>query len=246
MPYVPQDVLDRLSSLEREVRQLRGRAQIRPALNQVLNGDVQIGEGGQLIVVSPGVPDAIFAVGKWTNTQPPTYGTAIRREDGSHALLVGGETGTGGNQMIRILSRADTVIMMDDAFADGYLGRPYVPVPMTPAATVTSDTDTPLYSGHLVVQHKVLKINGQILAPAGTSIRARLTIDGDEIGAWTLNSTATAMEINQRIALSATDHPHSSDAVVVMWAQRTGGTGTGTVRVRGVWGMNTATAEEAN
>lgn len=147
--------------------------------------------------------------------------------------------------MIRMWSRGGEIIVMDDAYADGYLGRPYVPIPMAPGVNIASDTDTPLYSGHMVVQHKVLSVNGQIVGPAGTAIRVWLTLDGTELAAWTLSSSATVTEINQRIPLSATDHPHSSTAVAVIWAQRTAGTGTGTVRVRGLWGMNTITESEA-
>ena len=79
MAFVPQDVLDRIAALEREVRTLRGRAQMRPTLNQVLNGDVTIGEGGRLIVKDPD-GTTVFATG-----QTPTIGdyyTTMFRDDG--------------------------------------------------------------------------------------------------------------------------------------------------------------------
>ncbi|MFE1839221.1 hypothetical protein [Streptomyces sviceus] len=135
MTYVPQDVLDRLSALEREVRQLRGRAQMRPALNQILNGDVRIGEGGRLIAEAPN-GNTIFMTGE---TDQGDWAVGIARPtDGTAALTVGDENNdSGAGQMIRIWNR-DTgdrnVILMDDAFSERFLGRPWMPIGLYPTA----------------------------------------------------------------------------------------------------------------
>lgn len=244
MPHVPQDLLDRVASLEREVRQLRGRAQIRPALNQVLNGDVTIGEGGRLLVQDPD-GDAVFETGQ---SAAGDWYVTMRRDDGTPAIGIGANTYPGDDavaQMVRVFNREGRPIIMDDYYADSYLGKPYVPVPMVSPMDFTSDTETALHSGYLLVQHKVLYVNGQITGPSGTSARMRLTVDGDEYGSWTLTSTATALEISERLPLAASDHPYGSGAVVVLWGQRTGGTGSVRLRVRGVWGMHTETEAEA-
>ncbi|MFF4706681.1 hypothetical protein [Streptomyces sp. NPDC001297] len=134
MTYVPQDVLDRLSALEREVRQLRGRAQMRPALNQILNGDVRIGEGGRLIAEAPN-GNRIFMTGQ---TPAGDWALGIARPtDGTAALTVGDEDAAGAGQMIRMWNRDQgnpDVIVMDDAFSERFLGRPWVPIGLYPTA----------------------------------------------------------------------------------------------------------------
>lgn len=134
MTYVPQDVLDRIAALEREVRQLRGRAQMRPALNQVLNGDVVIGEGGRLIAEAPN-GNRIFLTGQ---TPAGDWAVGIARPtDGTAALTVGDENASGAGQMIRIWNRDQDVrdvIVMDDAYSDRFLGRPWMPIGLYPTS----------------------------------------------------------------------------------------------------------------
>ncbi|MFD5591933.1 hypothetical protein ACWC9X_08635 [Streptomyces asoensis] len=133
MAYVPQDVLDRIAALEREVRTLRGRAQIRPALNEILNGDVRIGEGGRLICEAPN-GNRIFATGL---TDQGDWAVGIARPtDGTSALTVGDEDNdSGAGQMIRMWNRDQDqrdVIVMDDAFSERFLGRPWIPIGLYP------------------------------------------------------------------------------------------------------------------
>ncbi|MET9253743.1 hypothetical protein [Streptomyces sp. NPDC003717] len=141
MPFVPQDVLDRIAALEREVRQLRGRAQMRPALNQVLNGDVVIGEGGRLIAKAPN-GNRIFVTGE---TPAGDWAVGIARPtDGTSALTVGDEDAKGAGQMIRMWNRDKgdpNVIVMDDAFSERFLGRPWLPIGLYPTAR-QSNTST--------------------------------------------------------------------------------------------------------
>jgi hypothetical protein len=214
---------------------------MRPAMNEVLHGDVVIGEGGRLVAQAPG-GGRMLETGE---TPAGDWAVNLSREDGTLALTVGTDVATSG-QMVRTLSRGGQVIVMDDAHADGYLGRPWVPIPCAPPVTFTSDTDTALYSGHMVVQHKVLAVVAQLSGPSGTSATARLRIGTTDYGTWTLTSTATVLEISERIPLDSNALPHGTGASVVMWGQRTGGTGTCTLRVRGLWGLNTRTPEEAN
>jgi hypothetical protein len=139
MAYVPQDVLDRIAALEREVRTLRGRAQMRPALNQVLNGDVTIGEGGRLIVKDPDGTN-VFATG-----QTPTIGdyyTAMFRDDGDPALTVGANSyadDDAPSQMVRMWDRNRNIIVMDDYYSDEFLGRPWMPVQLHPTERQSYD-----------------------------------------------------------------------------------------------------------
>jgi hypothetical protein len=131
---VPQDLLDRVRALEQKVRELTGRAQMRPALDQVLHGDVVIGEGGRLIAEAPN-GNRIFLTGQ---TPAGDWAVGIARPtDGTAALTVGDENAAGAGQMIRMWNRdqgARDVIVMDDAFSDRFLGRPWMPIGLYPTA----------------------------------------------------------------------------------------------------------------
>ncbi|MFJ7258757.1 hypothetical protein ACIQV2_01090 [Streptomyces globosus] len=130
MAAIPLDLLDRIRALEREVRTLAGRANIRPALDQILHGDITIGEGGQLIAQTP-EGTATFKVGQ---TPQGDWGVFIRRASGTRALTVGDDI-LEDDQMIRIWSRdkeRPTPILMDDAFSDRFLGRPMLPIQLHP------------------------------------------------------------------------------------------------------------------
>ncbi|MCO6693907.1 hypothetical protein KQI59_05535, partial [Streptomyces sp. Vc17.3-30] len=91
--------------------QLRGRAQMRPALNQILNGDVRIGEGGRLIAEAAN-GNTIFMTGQ---DGEGDWAVGLGRSStGRVALTVGDEyNGSGAGQMVRTWSRSGKVIMMD-------------------------------------------------------------------------------------------------------------------------------------
>ncbi|MEV6073952.1 hypothetical protein AB0L80_02375 [Streptomyces sp. NPDC052069] len=186
MPYVPQDVLDRLADLERQVAQLRGRAQIRPAMNQILNGDVVIGEGGQLIAKAPG-GQSTFIVGQ---TPDGDWGVGIAREQGSAALTVGDDVLTDA-QMIRMWSRSGAVIVMDDAWADGFLGRPSTPIPMQPTSgRETSATAlTTAWTGATRLMNAVLYASFETYTPAGTTADVVFEDSDGAVESWVANTS---------------------------------------------------------
>ncbi|GAU67693.1 hypothetical protein SSP35_05_02600 [Streptomyces sp. NBRC 110611] len=135
---------------------------------------------------------------------------------------------------------------MDDAYADGYLGRPWIPIPCAPYKDFTSSEEIALFSGDMLTQHKVLRVNLQLSGPTGTSAEVVMRIGGTQYGpTWTLSSAAKVRDVNERIALPAGEFPYGTGASVVMWARRTGGSGTCSLRVRGIWGLNTINASEA-
>ncbi|GAU67692.1 hypothetical protein SSP35_05_02590 [Streptomyces sp. NBRC 110611] len=78
MAAIPLDLLDRIRTLERQVRELAGRAHMRPALNQINHGAVRIGEGGSLDVRAPngtqvlGVGQKTVPVSRWRSAAMPT------------------------------------------------------------------------------------------------------------------------------------------------------------------------------
>lgn len=178
MPFVPQDVLDRLAKLEREVRQLRGRAQMRPALNEVLHGDVVIGEGGQLIARAPNGVET-FTVGE---TAGGDWGIFLRREQGSNALTVGDDL-LSGAQMIRMRARSGEIIVMDDAWSPEFLGRPWIPLQMHPTnnrGAYTRDTYGSAWVGITPVHNAVAWFACQTYAgDGGAQVRVTLSKNGN-------------------------------------------------------------------
>ncbi|MFJ6707034.1 MULTISPECIES: hypothetical protein [unclassified Streptomyces] len=150
------------------MRELTGRAQIRPALNQILNGKVSIGEGGTLEVRGPN-GELALRTGQWSDG---TYGTYLGRDDGSPAWTVGG-SGTDTDNMVRMWARdpesASRVIVMDDAFSDRFLGRPWLPLPLYPTERQSYDGTTydTAWAGSGSVHNAVAVINLTTYANTG-------------------------------------------------------------------------------
>ncbi|MEV7212075.1 hypothetical protein AB0O31_03125 [Kitasatospora cineracea] len=254
MPNVPQDITDTIRELQRQVRELQAAVQTRPAMNSISGGAVTIGAGGSLNVYppgrTPGVDPSVFSVGQWTSPEGITsYGTAARREDGSQALAVGGNLGP--KQMVRLFNRSGTPVVMDDAYADNFLGRPWVPVPLTPGVNIATGVWTVTHAGLLLVQHCVLSYKVSVFAPAGSTIAAQILLQGPagdvQIGPTmtvTGGTGGTETAFTGRVPIG-TDHQHGEEWNVRVQAQRTAGTGTGTVWLYGIWSRNTLTAAEA-
>ncbi|MFK0296678.1 hypothetical protein ACIQU6_40260 [Streptomyces sp. NPDC090442] len=248
MAAVPLDLLDRIRALERQVRELAGRAQTRPAMTQINHGAVVIGEGGSLDVRAPD-GDQVLGVGQFPTGR---YGVSMAREDGTGAALEVGGNDTTASQMIRLFARAGypEPIVMDDAHADGYLGRPWVPIPLAPSAHVTAADWTSTHAGSIRTQHAVIAAQWSLYAPAGTTAEARLALKrGDTLTQIGDTITATGGKevfAAQRITPSSHGLSHGDVAGLLIQARRTAGTGTAAAWCQGIWGTNTANAKEAN
>ncbi|WP_399088040.1 hypothetical protein ACGH2B_12540 [Streptomyces sp. BBFR2] len=247
MAAVPLDLLDRIRALERQVRELAGRAQTRPALTRINHGAVTIGEGGSLDVRAPGGAQ-ILGVGAFSTGR---YGVSMAREDGTGvALEVGGNDST-ASQMFRAFARGSwpDPIVMDDGYADGYLGRPWVPIPLAPGAAVTVSDWTTTHAGSIWTQHAVLAAQWSLYAPAGTTAEARLMLNrggtlvqlGDAI-------TAKGKEVfaSQRFTPGVHGLSRGDTAGLIIQARRTVGTGAAVAWCQGMWGANTTSREEAD
>ena len=197
MAYVPQDILDRIRALENEVRTLRGRAQIRPALNQVLNGDVAIGEGGTLTVRTPGGTEQ-FRVGdmEWPGGAVREFGAVIRREDGSTALALWNGSGTEGEpQVLRLLDARGHLIFAEDVTAGG-LFRPHLAQPWhdTNSArwpSTTSTSYTPLQEAHIETEHPRLRVYVRH-AWTGSASTLRVVVNGTTVATSAVGSVIDA------------------------------------------------------
>ncbi|MFK0289949.1 hypothetical protein ACIQU6_05585 [Streptomyces sp. NPDC090442] len=248
MAAVPLDLLDRIRTLERQVRELAGRAQTRPAMNRITHGAVVIGEGGSLDVRAPGGAQ-VLGVGQFPTTG--RYGVSMAREDGTGIALEVGGNDTTASQMIRLFPRGgypSSPIVMDDGYADGYLGRPWVPIPLAPSAPVTASDWTTTHVGTIWTQHAVLAANWSIHAPAGTTAEARLMLNHSgnltQLGN-TVTATGKEAFTSQRITPKTHGLSRGDTAVLLIQARRTNGPGTCTAWCQGIWGGNTANASEA-
>ncbi|MER0481579.1 hypothetical protein ABR737_25130 [Streptomyces sp. Edi2] len=179
MATVPNDLLDRIRDLERKVRELAGRAQTRPAMDEIREGDVRITEGGQLVVTPPGKTFSTFTVGEWPDG---SYGTVLRRFDGTFALTVEGEKEDRGTWRLwsRDLASPDRILVMDDRHSDRFLGRPWLPLGLHPTADQSSTSDQWRYAwvGGAPAHNAVAVLKLSTLAEAGGTVRVRMLPEG--------------------------------------------------------------------
>ncbi|MDQ0794587.1 hypothetical protein [Streptomyces sp. B1I3] len=199
MATIPTDLLDRVREIERRIRGLMASANSSPAMNQVGNGDIVVGDLGRIRARTSQGEDLLL-VGRVqpdrdTDAKAYQQGLELRRDDGSLALsLITTDPVNTPVQALRVLDhRGDTVLATDSS--RGGLARPYLPLP-TPAPVrkaaweSTGSTDwTTLYAGPGFAQHPrvycVLAVSGSV----GASVR--LLVDGAPVGAeQTLTGTA--------------------------------------------------------
>ncbi|WP_425829279.1 hypothetical protein [Streptomyces fractus] len=179
MATVRNDLLDRIRSLERQVKELAGRSQSRPPLDQIRDGDVRISEGGQLAVVPPHKDFATFTVGAWPGG---AYGTVARRMDGSYALTIEGEKADRGTWRLwsRDTAEPDRVLLMDDKHSPRHLGRPWLPLQLHPTANASTNATSwqPAWVGITPVHNPVAHIELTSYAAAGGRVRVRMRVEG--------------------------------------------------------------------
>ena len=142
MPQLPEDIIDRLTQMERRIQQLSTAVNSRPALNKISKGTVEITDNGALEITNgsylavrpPDGGSAVFAVGAWEGDE---YGLAIRRQTHSLALSVrNGDGSSTSVQPLRIFDNDGREIFSDDV-ATGGLARPWLPMLPPQDSTVT-------------------------------------------------------------------------------------------------------------
>ncbi|MER8042597.1 hypothetical protein [Streptomyces sp. NPDC094032] len=245
MAYVPQDLLDRVAALEREVRTLRGRAQMRPALNEILNGNVRIGEGGRLICEDPN-GRRIFVTGQTTDGD---WAVGIGRSTtGTAALTVGDEyNGSGAGQMIRTWNRAGEVIMMDDAWADRFLGRPWMPFPMYPTANSAMVGTTSwqyAWVGRMPAQNAVAVLNFSCIASAGGQARVTYVAPGSVENVIETFTLPTNTWVNKAITVPLDTADWGDQVLFQIEHRNAASTGAVETRMFGAYTRNTFDANE--
>ncbi|MFI5808873.1 hypothetical protein [Streptomyces sp. NPDC051561] len=250
MAAIPLDLLDRIRALEQQVRELTGRAQTRPALDKILHGDVTVGEGGRLLVQDPDGTH-IFETGQ---APQGDWFVRLRRDTGAVALGVGANTYTGDDtrQMVRMFSRTGQAVVMDDYYADEYLGRPSIPIPWQPTTTVSSTATAPVTAWLAAqrVQCAVFYLTAEMWCPANTTVTAELEFRGpgdagyESWQTWTATAGAAGKWESLVVARPMHRIAHFSH---VTWRLRhhvVKGTGTVVTQVIGSYQRNTQTAAE--
>ncbi|MFJ9443256.1 hypothetical protein ACIRRH_15500 [Kitasatospora sp. NPDC101235] len=117
MPDLPLDILDRIRALEDQVRQLSGRSQMRPAMNQILAGSVVVGEGGTFKVNNQH-GDPQFYVGGVSPPNPdgtPQRGLLAYRQDGTIAIEIANQTASAADPQCIVIrdARRQTLLAED-------------------------------------------------------------------------------------------------------------------------------------
>ncbi|GAA1160985.1 hypothetical protein F4556_005175 [Kitasatospora gansuensis] len=239
-PNVPQDLLDQIRKMDDRLRMVEGRAQIRPALSQIL-GDVTIGEGGRLIVKTPG-GQTILYIGRIDPDHPDgsdQQGLIVRREDGTVAISVWTSAGS-GVQPVVIWDHNGKGIFAEDLVGGG-LAAPnfgsdaWYGVTEAPAWTTSSTSFVTCMSLPWKKWHP--RVQGSYLArcsDASTSGEIRLVDgSGSVIGQATLAAGAyTVSSVTGSVTGTL-----GGDQFLTWQARVTAGPGTVGVRGLSTWGV---------
>ncbi|MFJ7267244.1 hypothetical protein ACIQV3_11365 [Streptomyces sp. NPDC099050] len=170
MTRVPLDLLDRIKQLERQVHQLSGRTQMRPAMNEITGGTVTIGDGGKLLVRAPDGTEHLTLGALPTTYGTPEFGLIVRRRDGSTALSIWNGDTAAAPQVLRITDAKGNPLLVEDVTAGG-LSKPWLPYPTPTAESVTawpqtSDSAwTTLQRSRALIQHPRIRASASLSGP---------------------------------------------------------------------------------
>ncbi|WP_147447433.1 hypothetical protein [Streptomyces radicis] len=248
MANVPRDITDRLRRLETALRELSSAANTAPALDQILDGDVVIGDGGQLRAETP-EGRRVFSVGQ---TPRDDWGVTLARQTGAAALTVGADPSADNAQVIRLVTRDGSTVVADDARADGYLGLPILPIPWQPTPawqTASKTTGGPVaWYAASVVQSPVFHLITETYAPPRTTAAITLecaTGDGFEVWEnWTATGGDDGAWAAHTVTRPMTGLPHGTPATWRLRHRVSQGSGRITTHVIGAYQRNTASADE--
>ncbi|MFI9807611.1 hypothetical protein ACIHEJ_25160 [Streptomyces sp. NPDC052301] len=186
MPQLPEDIIDRLTQMERRIQQLATAVNSRPALNKISGGGVEISDGGYLAVRPPSGGDAVFTVGRWSGDE---YGLAIRRQTGARALTLQNGDGTSTSaQPLRIFDSSGDRELFSDDIATGGLARPWLPMlPPQDTSTArwpqtTATAWTTIAMSYNVVWQPYMRLLVNTRASSGATGYVRVLVNGAQWG----------------------------------------------------------------
>ncbi|RSS59584.1 hypothetical protein [Streptomyces sp. WAC01280] len=235
MAAIPQDLLDRFRALESRVRQLEGRTQIRPAMNEILDGDVVVGAGGRFFVKDPSGQE-ILKIGELYE-ETGEFGTVLRRDDGSIALSIYRGPGTPNTipQALRLKDAGGREIFAEDTVVGG-LARPYIPLPIPmeestnkwPSTTSTSFTTIGRSNGF--IQQPRARVYAQVTASGGATGQLRFLVNGTTVATATAGQPLVA-------TFAVPSFTYGVEAEFELQARVSSGTGTAYGMTRYLYGF---------
>ncbi|MFZ3472269.1 hypothetical protein ACODT3_15025 [Streptomyces sp. 4.24] len=183
MPQLPEDIIDRLTAMERRIQQLSTAVNTRPALNTVSGGALKISDGGSLSVEEPG-GTRILGVGFWSSTE---YGMEIKRQSGKTALSIRNGSVNTYDQAFRIFDAYNHEIFSDDVVTGG-LARPWLAM-LPPQDTATARWPQTNATGWTTIARSFnplwqprLRVYCYTAAAAGVTGQVRILVDGVQWG----------------------------------------------------------------
>lgn len=183
MPQLPEDIIDRLTAMERRIQQLSTAVNSRPALNTVSGGEVRISDGGSLSVVEPG-GTKILGVGAWSPTE---YGMEIKRQSGKTALSIRNVVQGTYDQAFRVFDSYNHEIIADDVVKGG-LARPWLAM-LPPQDTATARWPQTNATAWTTVARSFnplwqprMRLHFLTAAAAGVTGQVRVLVDGSPWG----------------------------------------------------------------
>lgn len=185
MPQLPEDIIDRLTAMERRIQQLSTAVNTRPALDTITGGEVKITNGGSLSVVEPVNGTKILGVGAWSPTE---YGVEIKRKSGKTALSVRNVVTGEYDQAIRVFDAYTNEIFADDVVTGG-LARPWLSM-LPPQDTSTTRwpqtnvaaTWTTVARSYNPLWQPRMRLHCLTAAAAGVTGKVRVLVDGEPWG----------------------------------------------------------------
>ncbi|MEU2242846.1 hypothetical protein ABZ572_25930 [Streptomyces sp. NPDC018338] len=177
MPQLPEDIIDRLTQMERRIQALSTAVNTRPAQNEVTDGafNVRLPNG-----------TSVLQVGKWDeDPEKSEYGVAMRRQTGELAIaLYNGSGSDTTRQVLRLYDSYGHEVFSDDIVKGG-LARPWLamlpPQDLAsanwPATTSLNNWATIARSYNPVWQPR-MRLLMETRASAGATGEVKVIIDG--------------------------------------------------------------------
>ena len=182
MPQLPEDIIDRLTQMERRIQQLSTAVNTRPALNTVTGGTLEVG---------PATGSPVFKIGKWPGTDE--YRMELRRQTGQLAMSMYNGDGTATSlQPLRLYDKAEREILSDD-ISTGGLARPWLNMlpPQDTSTTrwpqTTSTSMTTIAMSYNIAWQPKMRLVMNTRASSGATGSVQVLVNGAQWG-----STVTA------------------------------------------------------
>lgn len=177
MPQLPEDIIDRLTQMERRIQQLSTAVNTRPALNTVSGGTLEVG---------PATGSPVFKIGKWPGTDE--YRMELRRQTGQLAMSMYNGDGTADSlQPFRLYDKAEREILSDD-ISTGGLARPWLNMlpPQDTSTTrwpqTTSTSMTTIAMSYNIAWQPKMRLVMNTRASSGATGSVQVLVNGAQWG----------------------------------------------------------------